>query len=136
MNVEAFKAAEILSKVHGIEAEVIDVRTIYPLDDEPIIKSVNKTGHLIATDYDWEFCGFSAEIAARISEKCFTTLKSPVKRIAFPHVFAPTTRPLENKFYPNAVTIIRAVEKKLKLKESNLKNEDFYSWENKFKGPF
>lgn len=136
MNVEAFKAAEILSRIHGIEAEIVDVRTIYPLDDEPIIKSVNKTGHCIVADYDWEFCGFSAEVAARVSEKCFTTLKSPIKRIAFPHVFCPTTRVLENKFYPNAVTIIREVERKLGLKEANLQDEDFYSWENKFRGPF
>lgn len=136
MNVEAFKAAEILLRIHKIDVEIIDPRTIYPLDDEPIIKSVKKTGHCIIADYDFEFCGFSAEIAARVSEKCFRALKSPVKRIAFPQVFAPTTRPLENKFYPNAVTIIRETEKKLGLKSANLKNEDFYSWENKFKGPF
>src|SRR6185369_7002583 len=136
MNVEAFKAADILSRLHGIEAEIIDVRTIYPLDDITIIKSVKKTGHCIIADYDWEFCGFSAEVAARVSEKCFTALKSPVKRIAFPHVFTPTTRALENKFYPNAITIIREVENKLGLKEADLRGEDFYSWENKFRGPF
>lgn len=136
MNVEAVKAAEILSRLHGITAEIVDARTIYPLNDEPIIKSVKKTGHCIVADYDFEFCGFSAEVAARVSEKCFKALKSPVKRIAFPQVFAPTTRPLENKFYPNAVTIIREVEKKLGLKEADLQSEDFYSWENKFRGPF
>ncbi len=136
MNVEAFKAAEILSRIHGVEAEIVDVRTISPFNDEPIIKSVKKTGHCIVADYDFEFCGFSAEVAARVFEKCFKTLKSPVKRIAFPDVFCPTTRPLENKFYPNAVTIIREVEKKLGLKEADLRGEDFYSWENKFKGPF
>jgi acetoin:2,6-dichlorophenolindophenol oxidoreductase subunit beta len=136
MNVEAFKAAEILLRVHDIDTEIIDPRTIYPLDDEPIIKSVKKTGYCIVADYDWEFCGFSAEIAARVSEKCFNNLKSPVKRIAFPHVFTPTTRPLENKFYPNAITIIREVEKKLGLNKSDLEGEDFFSWENKFKGPF
>lgn len=136
MNVEAFKASEILSQKHGIEVEIVDVRTIYPLDDETIIKSVNKTGHCIVADYDWEFCGFSAEIGARVSEKCFGKLKSPVKRIAFPQVFTPTTRPLENKFYPNAITIIREVEEKFGLKKADLKGEDFYSWENKFRGPF
>ena len=136
MNVEAFKAAEILSRIHGVEAEIIDVRTIYPLDDEAIVKSVIKTGHCIVADYDWEFCGFSAEVAARVAEKCFNKLKSPVKRIAFPHALCPTTRPLENAFYPNAVTIIRQAEKKLGLKEADLRSENFYSWENKFKGPF
>lgn len=136
MNVEAIKAAEILSSRHGVEAEIIDVRTIYPLDDATIVKSVMKTGRLIVADYDWEFCGFSAEVAARISEKCFNKLKSPVGRIAFPHVLTPTTRPLENVFYPNAITIIREVEKKLGLKKADLTNENFYSWENRFKGPF
>lgn len=136
MNVEAFKAAEILLKKHGVEAEIVDVRTIYPLDDATIVKSVTKTGSCIVADYDWEFCGFSAEIAARVSEKCFKKLKSPVSRIAFPHVLCPTTRPLENAFYPNAVTIIREVEKKLNLKKSSLSGENFYNWENRFKGPF
>ena len=136
MNVEAAKAAEILSRLHGVEVEIIDVRTIYPLDDAPIVKSAIKTGHAIVADYDWEFCGFSAEVAARIAEKCFNKLKSPIKRIAFPHTLYPTTRPLENAFYPNAVTIIREVEKKLGLKKADLRGENFYSWENRFKGPF
>jgi pyruvate dehydrogenase E1 component beta subunit len=136
MNVEALKAAEILSQRHSVEAEIIDVRTIYPLDDGAIIKSVAKTGHCIVADYDWEFCGFSAEVAARVASKCFNKLKSPVARIAFPHTLTPTTRPLENAFYPNAVTIIREVEKKLGLAEADLRDENFYSWENRFKGPF
>lgn len=136
MNVEAYKAAEILEKKQGVEVEIIDPRTIYPLDEAAIARSVQKTGHLIVADYDWEFCGFSAEVAAMISEKCFGILKSPVTRIAFPHTQCATTRPLENEFYPNAVDIIRAIEKKLKLKSTNLKGEEFYSWENRFKGPF
>lgn len=136
MNVEALKAAEILSQKHGVEAEIIDVRTIYPFDDIPITKSVAKTGHCIVADYDWEFCGFSAEVAAQVSQKCFGKLKSPISRIAFPHVQCPTTRPLENAFYPNAVTIIREVEKKIGLKKADLRGENFYTWENRFKGPF
>jgi len=136
MNVEAYKAAEILEKKQGVQVEIIDPRTIYPLDEAAIVQSVQKTGHLIVADYDWEFCGFSAEVAALISEKCFGILKSPVTRIAFPHTQCATTRPLENEFYPNAVDIIRAVEKKLKLKLTNLKGEEFYSWENRFRGPF
>lgn len=136
MNVEAAKAAEILLRKQEIQVEIVDPRTIYPLDEETIIKSVQKTGHCIVADYDWEFCGFSAEVAARVSEKCFGKLKSPVTRIAFPHTHCATTRPLENAFYPNAVDIIRMVEKKLKLKKTDLTNEEFYSWENRFKGPF
>lgn len=136
MNIEARKAAEILEKYHGVSIEVIDPRTIVPLDDKTIIKSVNKTGHCIVADYDWLFCGFSAEVAARVSAQCFSKLKSPVERIGFAPVPCPTTRPLENKFYPNAVDIIRAVERKLKLKSADLSGEEFYSYEHKFKGPF
>lgn len=136
MNVEAHKAAEILARKQGVQVEILDPRTIYPLDEASLVRSVNKTGHCIVADYDWEFCGFSAEVAARVSEKCFGKLKSPVTRIAFPHTHCATTRPLENEFYPNVVDIIRAVEKKLKLKETDLSGEEFYSWENRFKGPF
>lgn len=136
MNVEAYKAAEILHHKHGVEAEIVDPRTIYPLDTETIVASAKKTRQVIVADYGWEFCGFSAEVAALVSEQCFGKLKSPVTRIAFPHTQCPTTRPLENEFYPNAVDIIRAVEKKLNLQKADLSKEEFYSWENRFKGPF
>ena len=135
MNVESLKAAEIMEK-RGISVEVIDPRTILPLDDKPIMKSVKKTGHCIVADNDWLFCGFSAEIAARVSEGCFGHMKSPVSRIGFAPAPCPTTRPLENKFYPSAIDIIRSIERKLKLKHIDLSKEDFYSYENKFKGPF
>lgn len=135
MNIEAIRAAEVLQK-HGIQVEIIDPRTITPLDDESIIESVKKTGHCIVADYDWVFCGFSAELAARISEKCFGYLKSPVVRLGFAQAPCPCTRPLENEFYPNAIDIIREVEKKLNLSPANLSGENFYTYENKFKGPF
>lgn len=135
MNVEALKAAEVLEK-HGLSIEVVDPRTIAPLNDELIIDSVNKTGHCIVADNDWIHCGFGAELAARISEKCFNDLKSPVNRIGFAQAPCPTTRPLENEFYPNAINIIRLIEEKLKLDPTDLSNEEFYGWENRFKGPF
>lgn len=134
MNVEALKAAEILAK-RGIQLEIIDPRTIQPLDEELIINSVLKTGHCIVADYDWVNCGFSAEVASRVYENCFKHLKSEVTRIGFAPTPCPCTRPLENEFYPNAVDIIRSVEKKL-FNPTDLSNEEFYSYENKFKGPF
>lgn len=136
MNVEAFKAAEILHGKHGVDIEIIDPRTIAPLDEEIILESVEKTGHCIVADNDWVFCGFSAEVAAIVSEKCFSRLKSPVQRIGFAHTPCPTVRILENEFYPNAVNIIRKVEEKLKLASADLSNENFYSHEHKFTGPF
>lgn len=136
MNVEAYKAAGILEASHGIQAEIIDPRTIYPLDEKIIIQSVEKTGHCIVADYDWLFCGFSAEVAALVQEKCFKKLKSPVTRIGFPHTHCATTRALENVFYPNSFSIVRSVEKKLGLKPASLPKEDLNSWEHKFRGPF
>ena len=136
MNIEALRAAEVVNKFHGKKVEVIDPRTIAPLDYKIIYESVNKTGQCIVADYDWVNCGFSAEVAARVSESCFNRLKSPVTRLGFSETPCPTTRPLENKFYPNTIDIVRQVESKLNLKPSDLSKEKFYSYENKFKGPF
>lgn len=135
MNVESLKAAEILEK-HGVDVEVVDPRTIAPFDDSLVVDSVKKTGRCVVVDNDWVDCGFSAEVAARVSEKCFGSLKSPVTRLGFAHTPCPTTRVLENEFYPNAEDIVRAIEAKLGLPPSDLSGEDFYSHENRFKGPF
>jgi len=135
MNVEAVKAADILSR-RGISLEVVDPRTIAPLDDDLIVESVNKTGHCIIADNDWVDYGFSAEAASRIYTKCFGKLKSPIDRIGFAFTPCPTVRHLENAFYPNAVNIIRAIERKLKLEPTDLSHEDFYSHERRFMGPF
>lgn len=135
MNVEALKAAEILSK-RGISIEIVDPRTIAPFNEKLIIKSVEKTGRCIVADNDWLNCGFSAEVAARVSEKCFGILKSPIYRIGFAPTPCPTVRHLENEFYPNAVNITRAIEKMLGLDSIDLSKEEFYSHEKRFKGPF
>ena len=135
MNVEAIKAAEILSR-NGVEIEVIDPRTIAPFDDTLIVESVNKTGYCIVADNDWINCGFSAEVAAIVSEKCFETLKAPVRRIGFAHTPCPTVRCLENEFYPNAINIIRMVEKQLDIDPIDISGEEFYSHESRFRGPF
>lgn len=136
MNVEAVQAADILHRKAGVNIEIVDPRTIAPFNDEEIVKSVSKTGRCIVVDNDWLDCGFSAEVAARVSERCFSKLKSPVRRIGFAHTPCPTARHLENKFYPNFATIVKAVERELKLKPIDLSKEDFYSHENRFKGPF
>jgi len=136
MNIEALRVAEIMKKRHGISVEVVDARSAVPLEDDIIVDSVNKTGHCIVVDNDWLHCGLSAEIAARIAEKCFGKLKSPVNRLGFAYTHCPCTRPLENLFYPNATDITRAIETKFGLSETDLSGELFYSYERKFKGPF
>ncbi|MBI2028453.1 MAG: alpha-ketoacid dehydrogenase subunit beta [Candidatus Levybacteria bacterium] len=133
--VEAVKAAQILGK-RGISVEVIDPRSIFPLDEDIIIKSVEKTKHCIIVDYDWTFCGFSAEVESRIYEKLSNKLKSKVLRLGFAPTHCPCTRPLEDEFYTDAIKLIRSVEKKLKLTRTDLSKETFYSYENKFRGPF
>jgi len=135
MNVEAAQAADILAR-RGISVEIVDVRSLAPLDDTVIIRSVKKTGHCIVADLDWVDYGVSAEIATRVYEKCFGQLKAPVERIGFAHTPCPTVRSLENEFYPNAEDLVRAVERQLKLSPTDLSKENFYSHENRFKGPF
>ena len=135
MTVEALKSAEVMEK-HGVDLEIIDVRSAAPFDDQTVIDSVKKTGHLIIADYDWLHCGFSAEVAARVYGACYRSLKSPIRRLGFAEAHCPCTRPLENEYYSNAIDIIRAVEAQLNLTETELHGEEFYSYEKKFKGPF
>lgn len=106
---DALKAAEELSK-EGIDAEVIDLRTSYPLDVDIIAKSVQKTGRLVIADVDWLFCGITSEISATIAEKYFHCLKAPVKRIGLPHAPHPVSCSLEDVFYPNYKHIIKSVK--------------------------
>jgi pyruvate/2-oxoglutarate/acetoin dehydrogenase E1 component len=135
MTIEAMKAAEVLDR-HSINIEVIDMRTVAPLDEGIVASSIAKTGHCLIADYDWLYAGFSAELAARLAHRCFGALRKPIERIGFAPVPCPTTRPLENLFYPSAVQIIRAVERLLDLDSIDLSQESFYSYEERFKGPF
>ena len=135
MVVEALHAAELLDS-RGVSVEIVDPRTISPFEAKTIIESVEKTNHCIVADNDWVNCGFSAEVAATVSEHCFGALKSPVERIGFEFTPCPCTKPLENIFYPNAQTIVRSVERKLDLQPMDLSEVSFYDHQNKFKGPF
>jgi len=135
MNVEALEAASILKK-RDISIEIIDPRTITPLDEDIIVNSVKKTKRCLVIDNDWGFCGFASEVASMVSNKCFYELEQPVQKITFAQTPCPTARHLENEFYPNAEVIIRKIEEMIGLPKSDLSNEKFYSYENKFKGPF
>lgn len=101
MVVECLRAQKYLEKV-GISVEIIDPVTLSPLDIDTIIKSVKKTGNLIVVDTGWASCGASAEIVSLVSEKLGGLKDIRVKRMGFEPVPCPTTRPLENLFYPNA----------------------------------
>jgi pyruvate dehydrogenase E1 component beta subunit len=109
MAFQSIKTVERLEK-DGISAEVIDLRSIKPLDTEIILKSVGKTGRLVICDVGWKSFGISAEVAAVISEKgC--CLKSPIVRVALPDIPAPSSRILEKAYYPDENDIIGAVKK-------------------------
>ncbi len=112
MTLEALRAAEMLAK-SGIKAEVIDIRTLRPLDKALILKSVRKTGHLLVADTGWKTGGFSAEIVAQVSEEAYSDLKSPPRRVALPDCPTPTSRVLTDHYYPRAVHITAIARKML-----------------------
>ncbi len=103
----ALDAAEKLSK-EGIEAEVIDLRTLVPLDREAVITSIKKTHKLLVVDEDYLGFGLSGEIAAIAAEEAFEYLDAPVKRLAVPNVPIPYSRPLEQFVIPSAEAIAEA----------------------------
>jgi len=103
-------AAEELAK-QGIDAEVIDVRSLLPLDTETIYASVRKTHRAVVVYEDWRSGGFGAEIAARIGEDCFDDLDAPVGRVGGLNVPMPYVRNLELECIPNEADILNAVHK-------------------------
>jgi pyruvate dehydrogenase E1 component beta subunit len=107
---EAMKAAEALAS-EVVDVEVIDLRTVKPLDRELILRSVRKTGRIVITDVGWKSFGVSAEIAALVVENAFGALKAPVLRVALPDCPAPASRELEDAYYPKANDIVQAIRK-------------------------
>ncbi|MBN1353330.1 MAG: alpha-ketoacid dehydrogenase subunit beta [Candidatus Omnitrophica bacterium] len=99
MAMEGVKAYIALKKM-GISLEVIDPRSLRPLDKDTILRSVRKTGRLIVADTSWTTCGFSSEVAALASGETFKYLKSPIKRIGVADCPSPVSFKLEEKFYP------------------------------------
>ncbi len=104
MAVECLRAQRHLNEV-GISVEVIDPVSLSPLDTDTIIKSVKKTGRLLVVDSGWTTCGASAEILARVAEDLQGTPHVRWQRMGFAPVTCPTTRNLENLFYPSAQTV-------------------------------
>jgi len=113
MVIEALRAQQYLVGL-GIDAEVIDLRALRPLDDALIISSVKKTGRLLVIDTGWTSFGIGAEIIARVTEKGFSYLTSAPQRIGLPEVPTPTSAALSNHYYPQAEDIIRVALKMLK----------------------
>lgn len=97
----------------GIECEVVDLRTLSPLDDGIVTDSVKKTGRLVVADTGWKSFGVGAEVAARVVEKAFKSLKAPVVRVNPPDVPTPSSHVLEDAYYPGPEDIVSAVKRVL-----------------------
>ncbi|NOZ64375.1 MAG: alpha-ketoacid dehydrogenase subunit beta [Caldiserica bacterium] len=105
----ALEAAEALEK-EGVSCEVIDPRTLKPLDMDLIADSVRKTNKAVVVSEGYRYCGMAAEIVTRIIEECFDDLDAPVKRITTPDVPIPMSPVLEEEAIPSAKKVIQAVQ--------------------------
>ena len=105
----ALEAGVVLER-QGISAEVIDLRVINPIDHEPVVASVRKTGRLVAIDGGWSNCGLAAEIVAGAAERTAPGVwRAPPRRVTLAEAPAPTSRALEKLYYPSADSVVREV---------------------------
>jgi pyruvate dehydrogenase E1 component beta subunit len=112
MTLESLRAAEMLSRI-GVEAEVIDLRSLTPIDLPTLTASVERTGRIVVSDTGHSLFGVCAEVVAAVSEASFSHLKSAPRRIGLPHVPTPTTPALADLYYPRAWDIARAAAETL-----------------------
>jgi pyruvate dehydrogenase E1 component beta subunit len=104
----ALEAAERLAE-EGVSVEVVDPRTLVPLDEQTILESVRKTGRVVVTDETPRSCGVAAELVARIVEQAWPALKAPPRRVTTPDVPIPFSEPLETAVTPTSDKLIEAV---------------------------
>jgi pyruvate/2-oxoglutarate/acetoin dehydrogenase E1 component len=139
MTLEALRAAQWLQEV-GREAEVIDLRSLRPLDTETILNSVRKTGRLLVADTSWTQFGVSAEIVALATEQAFSHLKGAPRRVALPDAPTPTSHAIAQFYYPRAVDLYRAACEMLELPfqnpEASLLSTQLDVPDKSFTGPF
>ena len=102
---KALEAAEQLQAEDGLSVEVLDLRTLAPLDDEAIVATVRKTNRVLVLHEDTRTGGIAGEITARISETCFEWLDAPVMRLCGLDTPVPFSPPLEDAYRPNAQKI-------------------------------
>ena len=102
----ALRAAEVLAR-EEIEIEVLDLRTLVPLDEEAVLDSVRRTSKVVLLHEDTRTGGLAGELAAIISEKAFEFLDAPIRRITAPDTPVPYSPPLEKAFLPNDQDVIR-----------------------------
>lgn len=109
----AHQVAEQLADEEGIDAEVVDLRSLRPLDRETVVDSVRRTGCAVIAEDDWLTYGIGAEVAASISDGAFDWLDAPVRRVAAAEVPLPYAKPLERAALPSAESLTTAVRETL-----------------------
>jgi pyruvate/2-oxoglutarate/acetoin dehydrogenase E1 component len=107
----ALEAADTLKREHGIDAEVIDVRSLVPLDTRTILGSVEKTGRLFTVEENPRLCGWGAEIASIVADEAFWDLDGPIVRITTPHIPLPAADHLEDLALPSAARIVDKIRR-------------------------
>jgi pyruvate/2-oxoglutarate/acetoin dehydrogenase E1 component len=107
----ALKAAETLQSEHNISAEVIDVRSLVPLDTTTIFSSISKTGRLVTVEENPRLCGWGAEVSSLVAEELFWDLDSPIVRVTTPHIPLPSADALEDAVMPSPARIVENVLK-------------------------
>jgi pyruvate/2-oxoglutarate/acetoin dehydrogenase E1 component len=107
----ALKAAETLHSEHNISAEVIDVRSLVPLDTTTIFSSISKTGRLVTVEENPRLCGWGAEVSSLVAEELFWDLDSPIVRVTTPHIPLPSADTLEDAVMPSPARIVENVLK-------------------------
>ncbi|KAA5607478.1 alpha-ketoacid dehydrogenase subunit beta [Roseospira marina] len=112
MVLEAEKAADVLAG-EGVSAEVIDLRSLRPLDLDAIARSIAKTNHAVVVNEGWGFCGFAAELSATIMDYAFDDLDAPVQRVAALDMPIPYAQPLEERVIPDVARIVAAARRAL-----------------------
>jgi pyruvate dehydrogenase E1 component beta subunit len=108
----ALQAAELLAN-DGIEAEVVDPRTLRPLDEDLVFDSVRRTNRCVVVEEGWRYAGFGAEIADRVQRECFDALDAPVIRVTAADVPMPYSRMLEKAYLPQPEKVVDAVKQVL-----------------------
>jgi pyruvate dehydrogenase E1 component beta subunit len=108
MVLEALQAADTLAK-EGLEIEVVDLRTVRPIDEETILRSISKTHRLVVADSGWSMCGISAEVCAIAASRGFHDLSAPIQRVTLPACPAPMCRVHEEAYFPRAADICKAI---------------------------
>lgn len=108
----ALQAAEALA-AEGVAAEVLDLRSVFPLDSEAVIESITRTHRLVVVDEDTPFCGLAAEVMARVAERALGELDAPMRRVTPPHTPVPFAPVLEDAYLPSAERVVAAARETL-----------------------